>query len=61
LLVKPGLACGATDELGYHAVESRMHIYDFHAILMVAMGLDQINIQLPSYLARSGECGFRGN
>ena len=33
-----------------------MHIYDFHAILMVAMGLDQINIQLPSYLARSGEC-----
>ena len=42
--VKPGFAYGATDELGYHAAENRMHIHDFHATLMAAMGLDHTKL-----------------
>ena len=38
--VKPGFAYGATDELGYHAAENRMHIHDFHATVLAALGLD---------------------
>jgi len=38
--VKPGFAYGATDEFGYHAAEDRMHIHDFHATVLAAMGLD---------------------
>lgn len=37
--VKPGFAYGATDEFGYHAVENRMHIHDFHATVLALMGL----------------------
>ncbi len=32
--VKPGFIYGATDEIGYHAVEDRMHIHDFHATVL---------------------------
>ena len=38
--VKPGITYGATDEFGYHAVEDRMHIHDFHATILHLMGLD---------------------
>jgi len=38
--VKPGFIYGATDEIGYHAVEDRMHIHDFHATVLHLMGLD---------------------
>ncbi|MGH9675085.1 MAG: DUF1501 domain-containing protein, partial [Bryobacteraceae bacterium] len=38
--VKGGFAYGATDEIGYHAVEDRMHIHDFHATVLHLMGLD---------------------
>ena len=38
--VKGGTAYGATDEFGYHAVENRMHIHDFHATLLHILGLD---------------------
>ena len=38
--VKPGIAYGATDELGYHAVEDRMHIHDLHATVLHLMGFD---------------------
>jgi hypothetical protein len=37
---KPGLIYGATDEIGYHAVEDRMHIHDFHATVLHLLGLD---------------------
>jgi hypothetical protein len=42
--VKPGFAYGATDELGYHAAENRMHIHDFHATVLAAMGLDHTKL-----------------
>ncbi|MBI1786787.1 MAG: DUF1501 domain-containing protein [Acidobacteria bacterium] len=38
--VKPGFIYGATDEIGYHAVEDRMHIHDFHATVLRLLGLD---------------------
>ena len=38
--VRGGMAHGATDELGFHAVESRMHVHDLHATVLHLMGLD---------------------
>ena len=38
--VKGGQAYGATDELGYHAVENRTQIADWHATILHLLGLD---------------------
>jgi uncharacterized protein (DUF1501 family) len=38
--VKAGFVYGATDDIGYHAVEDRMHIHDFHATALHLLGLD---------------------
>ena len=38
--VKGGTAYGATDELGFEAVEDRVHIADLHATILHLMGLD---------------------
>jgi hypothetical protein len=38
--VKGGLAYGATDEFGYHAVKGRVHMHDLHATLLHLLGLD---------------------
>ncbi len=38
--VKGGLAYGATDELGYAAVENPVHIHDWHATMLHLLGLD---------------------
>jgi hypothetical protein len=38
--LKKGFVYGATDEFGYHAVEDRMHIHDFHATVLHLLGLD---------------------
>jgi len=38
--VKGGQAYGATDELGYHAVENRTQIADLHATILHLLGLD---------------------
>jgi hypothetical protein len=38
--VKGGMAYGATDELGGAAVENKVHIHDFHATLLAALGFD---------------------
>ena len=37
---KPGTVFGATDELGYHAVENRMMVADLHATILHLMGFD---------------------
>ncbi len=31
---------GATDELGYNAVENVTHVHDFHATLLHLLGID---------------------
>jgi hypothetical protein len=38
--VKGGQAVGATDELGFAAVENRVHVSDLHATVLHLMGLD---------------------
>jgi hypothetical protein len=38
--VKGGFSYGATDELGYQAVEDKCHIHDWHATILHLMGLD---------------------
>ena len=38
--MKPGIAYGQTDELGYEAVENPMHVHDLHATILHLLGLD---------------------
>lgn len=38
--IKGGQAYGATDELGYHAVENRVMVADLHATVLHQLGLD---------------------
>jgi uncharacterized protein (DUF1501 family) len=38
--VKGGMTYGATDEVGYAAVENKMHVHDLHATLLHLMGID---------------------
>jgi hypothetical protein len=42
--VRGGLAYGATDELGFVAVENRMHVHDLHATILHQMGLDHTRL-----------------
>jgi uncharacterized protein (DUF1501 family) len=37
---KPGFNYGATDELGYHALENRVSVHDLHATLLHQLGID---------------------
>ena len=37
---KGGIAFGATDELGFRAVEKKVHVHDLHATILHLMGLD---------------------
>jgi Protein of unknown function (DUF1501) len=38
--VKAGVSHGATDELGYHAVENVVHVRDLHATVLHLLGID---------------------
>lgn len=38
--VRGGQVYGATDEVGLHAVEDRLHVHDLHSTIMHLMGLD---------------------
>ncbi len=38
--IRGGLTYGATDELGYHAVEPRVAVHDIHATLLYLFGID---------------------
>jgi hypothetical protein len=42
--VKPGFVYGATDEIGYHAVEDRMNLHDFHATVLHLLGLEHTKL-----------------
>ncbi len=37
---KPGISYGATDELGYHAVDNIVNVRDLHATMLHQLGLD---------------------
>jgi hypothetical protein len=38
--VQPGITYGATDELGYNAVQDVVHVHDFHATMMHLLGVN---------------------
>jgi hypothetical protein len=38
---------GATDELGFHAVENRHYVTDIHATVLRQLGLDSHRLELP--------------
>jgi hypothetical protein len=42
--VKGGLVHGATDELGFHAVQNRHYVTDIHATVLHLLGLDPRNL-----------------
>jgi hypothetical protein len=42
--VKGGQAIGATDELGFAAVEDRVHVSDLHATVLHLLGFDHTKL-----------------
>jgi hypothetical protein len=42
--VRPGLNLGATDELGYAAVENRVHVHDLQATVLHLLGFDHTKL-----------------
>jgi hypothetical protein len=42
--IKRGLNLGASDELGYTAVEDRVHVHDFQATILHLLGLDHTRL-----------------
>ncbi|MCA8999267.1 MAG: DUF1501 domain-containing protein, partial [Planctomycetaceae bacterium] len=38
--VQGGMAYGATDEYGYHAIENRLEIHDLHATMLHVLGVN---------------------
>jgi hypothetical protein len=45
--IKAGIAHGATDELGFHAVEGRHYVTDLHATILHQLGLDSHRLEIP--------------
>jgi uncharacterized protein (DUF1501 family) len=45
--VKGGVVHGATDELGFHAVEHRHYVTDIHATVLHQLGLDSRKLEIP--------------
>jgi len=42
--VKGGFSYGSTDEIGYEAVENKVHVHDLHATILHLLGLDHENL-----------------
>ena len=38
--IRGGMTYGATDELGYHAVDNVVHVRDLHATMLHQLGID---------------------
>jgi len=45
--VKGGVVHGATDEIGFHAVENRHYVTDIHATVLHQLGLDARKLEVP--------------
>jgi hypothetical protein len=55
--IKGGLAHGATDELGFHAVEDRHFVTDIHATILHQLGLDNSRLGIPGRIRLEKETG----
>lgn len=45
--IRGGTTYGATDELGYHAVENIVHVRDFHATMLHLLGIQHQRFSVP--------------
>ena len=45
--IRGGMAHGATDELGFSAVENRHYVTDVHATVLHLLGLDSRKLEVP--------------
>lgn len=45
--LKRGVVHGATDEIGFHAVEDRHYVTDIHATILQQLGLDSRKLEVP--------------
>jgi len=45
--IKGGVVHGATDEIGFHAVENRHYVTDIHATVLRQLGLDAHQLAIP--------------
>ena len=45
--IKGGVVHGATDEIGFHAVENRHYVTDVHATILKQLGLDSHRLEIP--------------
>jgi hypothetical protein len=45
--IRGGIVHGATDELGFHAVEHRHYVTDVHATVLHLLGLDSRRLEIP--------------
>ena len=45
--IKGGVVHGATDEIGFHAVENRHYVTDIHATILHQLGLDSRKLEIP--------------
>ncbi len=45
--VKGGVIHGATDEIGFHAIENRHYVTDIHATVLHQLGLDSRRLEVP--------------
>jgi hypothetical protein len=45
--LKRGIVHGATDEIGFHAVEHRHYVTDIHATILRQLGLDSRRLEVP--------------
>ena len=45
--LKGGVVHGATDEIGFHAVEGRHYVTDVHATILRQLGLDSRKLEVP--------------
>ncbi|MFO0825745.1 MAG: DUF1501 domain-containing protein [Gemmataceae bacterium] len=47
--IKGGIVHGATDEIGFHAVEDRHYVTDVHATILHQLGLDSHKLEVPGH------------
>ena len=45
--IRGGIVHGATDEIGFHAVENRHYVTDVHATILHQLGLDSRKLEIP--------------
>jgi hypothetical protein len=47
--IKGGVVDGATDEIGFHAVENRHYVTDIHATVLHQLGIDARKLEVPGH------------